>query len=231
MLRALLCSIPALVFVAGGQLAADEKPDKKDEPKEAGEHKPFDVDRFLEKYDKNKDGFIERDELPERLQHAFDQIDANKDGKLSREELEKGCVYLQRQRRPADFIHVLVEMSEEDEASREELQYIYDLLHKLDKNKDGKLDPDELKKMRGQIVSDRVDELIEDLDVNKDGKISREEARGRLKEDFDKIDLNKDGFIDREELMKAATQRLNPPPRPGEKREDSPAPKKPSSDR
>ena len=54
--------------------------------------------------------------------------------------------------------------------------------------------------------------MIEDLDANKDGKISKDEARGRLKEDFDKIDLNKDGFIDREELIKAASERLNPPP-------------------
>jgi Ca2+-binding EF-hand superfamily protein len=231
MLRALFCSVPVLVFVTSGLLAADEKPEKKDGAKETREHKPFDVDRFLERYDKNKDGFIQRDELPERLQHAFDQIDTNKDGKLSREELEKGFVYLQRQRRPADFIHVLVEMSQEDAASREELQYIYDLLRKMDKNNNGKLEPEELKAACDQFVCDRVDELIADLDANKDGKISKDEARGRLKEDFDKIDLNKDGFIDREELIKAASKRLNPPPRPGEPKEDAPTPKKPSSDR
>jgi len=231
MLRALLCSIPALVFVAGGQLAADEKPDTKDAPKEVKDRKLFDVDRFLERYDKNKNGFIEREELPEHLRHAFDQIDTNKDGKLSREELEKGAVHLQRQRRPADFIQVLVEMSDFDEASQQELQYIYDLLRKMDKNNDGKLDAEELKAAREQIVADRVDELIADLDLNKDGKISKDEARGRLKEDFDKIDLNKDGFIDREELIKAASKRLTPAPRPGEKKEDAPAPKKTSSDR
>jgi Ca2+-binding EF-hand superfamily protein len=231
MLRALFCSIPALVFIAGGQLTADEKPDTKDAPKEVKDHKLFDVDRFLEKYDKNKDGFIQREELPERLRHAFDQIDTNKDGKLSREELEKGAVYLQRQRRPADFINVLVEMSEDDEASQQELQYIYDLLRKIDKNNTGKIDPEGLKAMREQIVADRVDELIADLDVDKDGKISKDEARGRLKEDFDKIDLNKDGFIDRDELIKAASKRLTPAPRPGEKKEGADAPKKPSSDR
>ncbi|HBI42233.1 MAG TPA: hypothetical protein DDY78_05155 [Planctomycetales bacterium] len=231
MLRALLCSIPALVFVAGGLSAADEKPDKKDDPKEIKSPRLFDVDRFLERYDKNKNGFIEREELPERLRHAFDQIDTDKDGKLSREELEKGSIYLQRQRRPADFIHVLVEMSEADEASQQELQYIYDLLRKMDKNNSGKIDPEGLKAMREQIVCDRVDELIKDLDANNDGKISKDEARGRLKEDFDKIDLNKDGFIDREELHKAACERLTPAPRPGEKKEDAPASKKPPSDR
>jgi Ca2+-binding EF-hand superfamily protein len=112
------------------------------------------------------------------------------------------------------------------------LQYIYDLLRKMDKNNSGKIDPEGLKAMREQIVCDRVDELIKDLDVNNDGKISKEEARGRLKEDFDKIDLNKDGFLDREELHKAACERLAPAPQPSEKKvEDAPAPKKPSSDR
>ena len=48
--------------------------------------------------------------------------------------------------------------------------------------------------------------------MNHDGKISREEARGRLKRDFDKIDLNKDGFIDRDELLKAARERAATPP-------------------
>ena len=227
MLRALLCSISVLVVVAAAAPAADQKPVKQDNTQA---QRPFDVDRFLERYDKNKDGFIERDELPPRLRHAFDQIDTNKDGKLSREELEKGYVYLQRERRPADFITVLVEMSDADPASAQELQYIYDILRKMDKNNNGKLDPEELKAVREKIVADRVDEIFEELDVNKDGKISKDEARGRLKENFDKIDTNKDGFIDRQELLKAASQRMTPPPQPDKGKESIPSPKKPTSD-
>lgn len=229
MLRALLCSIPALLFVAGALPAADQKTEKKDTVKAP---RPFDVDQFMQRYDKNKDGFIERDELPPRLRHAFDQIDTNKDGKLSREELEKGYVYLQRERRPADFVTVLVEMSDADPASAQELQFIYDMLRKLDKNNNGKLEAEELKAAREAIVAERVDEIFQELDANKDGKISREEARGRLKENFDKIDTNKDGFIDRQELLKAASQRMTPPPpHVGADKESAPAPKKPSSDR
>lgn len=229
MLRAMLCTMPALIFVAGALPAADVKPDKKEGP---NAQRPFDADRFLERFDKNKDGFIQREELPERLRYGFEQVDTNKDGKLSREELEKGFVYLQRQRRPADLVQVLVEMSDADENSREELQYIYDHLRKIDKNNDGKFDADELKAAREKIVSDRVDEIFQDLDENKDGKISKDEARGRLKENFDKIDLNHDGFVDREELIKAATERLTPPAPPTDKNKESiPSPKKPSPDR
>lgn len=63
MLRALLCSIAALVFVAGGLQAADEKPEKKD---------------------LNKDGFLDREELikaaTDRLTSAPRPADKKEDG-------------------------------------------------------------------------------------------------------------------------------------------------------
>lgn len=248
MLRALLCSVPVLAFLAAGSPAADEKPDRKDEgvggvvvkvdaanhvvtvrlkdaagkevektyrlddasvtdesgkavglnTLEAGaavnlveragrliglrrarreERRTFDADRFLEEYDRNKDGFIERDELPRRLRYAFDQVDVNKDGKLSREELEAGAVYLQPRRRPSDVVDILIEAGDADKESRQELQTMYDELRKLDKNHDGKIDAEEIKGMGERLIQERVDGIFEDLDVNHDGKISREEAR------------------------------------------------------
>jgi Ca2+-binding EF-hand superfamily protein len=129
------------------------------------------------------------------------------------------------QRRPSDLVFVLIEMSDFDDECTAEIQHIYDVLRQLDTNHDGKIDPAELKAMRQRLLEDRVDRRFKDLDANHDGKISKEEARGRIKEDFDKIDTNHDGFIDRGELLKAARERFHSsgkPPAPTEKEERKP---------
>lgn len=54
----------------------------------AGAKRP-DPARILEQFDKNKDGFLDRTEVPDRLKDRFEALDLNKDGKLSKEELAK----------------------------------------------------------------------------------------------------------------------------------------------
>ena len=196
-------------------LAQDRQPqDKLPQPKKqspTGKQGPgplhFNVDQLIKDYDTNGDGYLERNEVPAYLREHFDELDTNKDGKLSREELEKGAALLQPRRRPSDVVYFLLEMSDCDDDCSGELQRMYDVLQKADKNKDGKLDADELKAMRQQLIEERVDNIMKELDTNKDGRISREEARGPIRHDFDQIDTNKDGFIDRDELMRAATER------------------------
>ncbi len=46
------------------------------------------VSRIMQ-HDKNKDGKITKDELPERAQRMFDRLDANSDGAITKAELEK----------------------------------------------------------------------------------------------------------------------------------------------
>jgi Ca2+-binding EF-hand superfamily protein len=224
--RALYWAIPALAALAVAPTVAGDKvdgPDKK-KPLPGRVVKPdpvyFDVDRFFEEYDRNKDGFLTRDELPERLRANFDKIDANKDGKLSKDELRKNSTWLHPRRRPSDMVYVLIEMSDCDVGCTEEVQRVYDVLRKLDANKDGKIDAGELKAMRLAIVRERVDYLIKELDADKDGKISKAEARGEIRHDFDHLDRNKDGYIDRDELLHAALARH--PPRPGKKPSEGP---------
>jgi Ca2+-binding EF-hand superfamily protein len=220
MLRMLIAAFSVLTLL-GTAWPADDTRDsrvaRKANQKKAGPLHGPDVDRFLKEHDRDGNGYLSREELPERLRHYFDKIDVNKDGKLSREELLRGWALLQPKRRPSDVVYVLVEMSDCDDTCAIELQHLYDVLRRLDRNKDGKIDPSELKAARQQIVKDRVNRLLERLDTNKDGKISRAEARAQILAHFDDLDTNKDGYIDRAELEKAASEK--PTKRPATKKE------------
>jgi Ca2+-binding EF-hand superfamily protein len=76
-------------------------------------------------------------------------------------------------------------------------------------------------------VDRMVQAMLDRFDVNKDGKISKEEAKGKLAENFDRLDTNKDGYLDKEELRRAARFIIANMPKaegskPGEKK-NSPA--------
>ena len=85
-----------------GKLTQDEiRPDfgRGGRPGEAGRGRPgqpgqggpgggITVERLLQN-DKNKDGKLTKDELPERMQRALQFADANKDGALDKNELKK----------------------------------------------------------------------------------------------------------------------------------------------
>jgi Ca2+-binding EF-hand superfamily protein len=74
-----------------------------------------------------------------------------------------------------------------------------------DNPNNGKKPADPANKGNGKITPEAIVQMILDrMDTNKDGRISREEAQGRIKENFDKIDTNKDGFLDKEELLRMA---------------------------
>jgi Ca2+-binding EF-hand superfamily protein len=208
MLRTLLSLGAVLVFLGTG-LAADDRPKPaKGTPKKTKARPSwalkFEIDQLFLDYDKNKDGYLDRKEVPAFLRDHFDRLDLNKDSKLSREELEKGAVYLQKRRRPSDFIYILIEMSDCDEDCTAEIQEVYNALRKLDKNNDGKIDSAELKAARERLLEERIDGIIKDLDTNGDGKISRKEAKGLIRKHFDELDANHDGYVDRKELMNAA---------------------------
>lgn len=223
-MRVLFGSIALVVVLGVGVVVAQERGGRAPVPQSAPPPpaKPiaFDVDAFIKQFDKNGDGYLQAEEMPPEVRSAFERIDANKDGKLSREELVRGVGHLQSRPRASDVISMLIEMSDFDNDSRGDLQRAYEILLSLDKNRDGKIDEDELKVGRARILKSRIDSLFKQLDTDNDGLISREEAKGQVRQDFNAIDLNHDGFIDRDELMRAATARPSQPPagREGERR-------------
>jgi Ca2+-binding EF-hand superfamily protein len=212
-----------LPAMAGSQEPRNRVGDKKPATQTQSGPLHFDIDAFIKEYDRNGNGMLERNEVPRWLRDRFSELDTNHDGKLSKDELEKGIVHLQPRQRPSDVVFVLIEMSDCDDECVGEIQQMYDVLRQLDTNHNGKIDPEELKATRQRLLEERVDRRIEELDANRDGKISKDEARGRIKENFDTIDTNHDGFISRDELLRAATEHIHgsgkaQPPKDGSER-------------
>ena len=63
--------------------------------------------------------------------------------------------------------------------------------------------PGAARRKNGRPGGQAAQDPLRRFDTNGDGKISRDEAQGRLKENFDKIDANGDGFLEPDELRKA----------------------------
>lgn len=220
-MRVLYGSLALWALLAVGFAVAQERgtaPATQKKSATPGKPLQFDLDGFLKEHDKNGDGFLQRDEVPAAYRAAFERIDTNKDGKISREELAQGIALLRPRRRPSDLMYMLVETSDTDEESQREVQRAYEILRRLDRNKDGKIDADELKAGREHIANNRVDFLFRQLDANKDGRLNREEAKGHIRANFAEIDLNRDGVIDRAELLKAAMEKPTIDPASGERR-------------
>lgn len=109
----------------------------------------FDPAAMLKKLDRNGDGFVDKDEAPERLQQRFERLDRNNDGKLNAEELRAAFQRLggpppQAPGGADDALFRLLDANNDGKLSREELQNAVKIIDKLDRNKDGMLEPREL---------------------------------------------------------------------------------------
>jgi hypothetical protein len=89
--RWLAPALMAALFLAGP--GAAQPPDTKNEPPRGpAERTPISVDDIVEwilSFDKNKDGKVTKDELPERMHHLIELGDTNKDGALDKDEIRK----------------------------------------------------------------------------------------------------------------------------------------------
>jgi Ca2+-binding EF-hand superfamily protein len=166
---------------------------------------------FVRHFDKNKDGYLTRDELPPRLARAFNQFDRNGDGKLDRQEVDKMLQVL-RQR-----LGLSNGLPAAGKGGGSPQQMVARMLQRMDTNKDGKISREEA---RGPLAKN-----FDLIDTNKDGYLDREEllraarrflannnglgpAKGENKAqpksgpavDFDALDLNADGRLTRSEL-------------------------------
>jgi Ca2+-binding EF-hand superfamily protein len=178
-------------------------------------------------FDKNSDGVLAKEEVPERMQGVFVRGDVNKDGKLTRDELAKLAAGGQAQQGgegrggrgerpggpPRDTVMTALDADKDGMINAAEMAAAPAALAKLDRNKDGKLTDEEVRPFgpppggpggpggRGRgNAGEMAGRMFEEWDTNGDGKVTKAEMPERMRERFTEGDTNKDGWISRGEL-------------------------------
>ncbi|MCI0684714.1 MAG: EF-hand domain-containing protein [Gemmataceae bacterium] len=146
MARIYLATVSLLLAAAALTFGQDGVRERKKEFK-----KKFDPAQMLKQFDKNNDGVLEANELPDRMRERFAQMDANGDGKLNRAELEKLAGRFGQPgaaATPGDALFRLLDANGDGKLSKDErnnaAKALEKALERLDRNKDGMIDRDEL---------------------------------------------------------------------------------------
>ncbi|QNI37614.1 EF-hand domain-containing protein [Edaphobacter albus] len=178
-------------------------------PADPNANKPDETVQRLMALDRNGDGVLTRDEVPERLQGFFTRADINHDGKLTPDEIRasaagqtgpKGRVQHSGNATRMDPILDAIDTNHDGILSAEEIAAAPVSLKSLDKDGDGELSSAELRP-RQMTPVDRAKHMLDEWDTNKDGKIAKAEAPDRMQQQFESIDTNHDGFLTEDELV------------------------------
>ncbi len=130
-----------------------------------GGNRALNLERLLQRMDRNGDEDISKDELPQRMQARFDAMDINGDGVFDRAEQ---AVMLERiQEMSRGRKQGLGGPQGAGSPTQRRGENFPQLLEKMDKNSDGELTKDEL--------PERMQQRFETLDTNANGVFDKDE--------------------------------------------------------
>jgi Ca2+-binding EF-hand superfamily protein len=228
-LSSLLLSLTVGLLAAGSRAADPDEPQKKG-PALLAELLKGSAEDFIKRLDKNKDGYLTKDEVQmfPRLANNFERFDLDRDGRLDKKEVERLLTEMRKllgqgagtppKGAMVDQIvaNILERMdtNKDGKISRAEARGpIAEAFDQIDTNKDGFLDKSELRRFAerraaaglgggpGRLGQAANRPDFDAFDKNADGRLTREELQGTpFADKFDEIDTNKDGKIDRKEF-------------------------------
>ena len=147
-------AVAGLVLVAGNMVYAQDRGPGRGR---GGPGEMPSVEQIFQQLDKNGDGKLTKDELPERMAQFLMRADTNGDGSITKDEL----------------MEARKKMAAAKPAAGAGLPSVDEMLQRHDKNSDGKLTKDELPEFAA--------ERLMRADTNGDGAVSKEELTEQRK--------------------------------------------------
>lgn len=171
--------------------------------------------RFLARFDTNRDGKVGRDEFLDRVKKEFARADLDNDGRITDDDLPpmmRGRDVLKNGSgrgmggRGGMADGMMGRMIEAD-ANKDGIITLDEVVaaatkrfDQFDRNKDGAVDKADFDAMRNDMTAYRVQRFLHGFGADKDGKVTREQFFNAAKERFAERDVNRDGRLDRSDF-------------------------------
>lgn len=180
---------------------------------------------FIKRMDKNEDGNLSKDEVPEQLWARISALDKDGDSSISREEFAAGAKGRMQQGANGRGFE-MADKNGDGKLTEEEAPKFWDRISKADLDKDGAVSKEEMAKARERAGAMKGNPggsggagkgggkgaggptaIFQKFDENKDGKLAEGEVDGELWARISKADTNADGLVSSEELKDVYSKR------------------------
>lgn len=219
-------------FTAG--TTAKPRPDNSPPPRPQTDRRRPTVQQVFQQFDKDGDGVLTKDEVPEQLAENFERVDSSGNGTIERAELAKvlreisqdsakpqpGGQQITPQVLRQAFLRYDTDkdgLLTRDEVPANRRQALSQMIRQFDDNDDDKLSLEEYVRGSMAMVNRQAGMnpsaptvVFRTLDKDGDGQLSADEIASAA-DSLGKLDRNSDGSLSRQELAPAAANRPDSP--------------------